>query len=540
MLIGIDFDNTIAKYDEVFIEVAVSKNLIDSKWHGSKKSLKKIILSFPDGDKKWMSLQGKVYGKFMKKADLMPDFKNFLLHCKLEKINLCVVSHKTEYGHFDSSKTNLRKEAMKWMAFKNLFDPSQSPLKKEDIYFAETRSKKVTKINELKCDYFIDDLNEVFQENHFSKKVKKILFDDHVLNKKVISLSDWKNINSHFFGKDKLSFNKLLFKSILGVSPNSLTKVKGRGNSKVFKGVIGKKKYALKIYPNKKTDIRNRIETEFKSLQLLRENNIRNIPLPIKLSKDFNSAIYSWVEGKHILSPKEHHLDQSISLIKKLKKISNNKNHKFILASESCLSLEDLDNQIKNRLISLELISKKNKALESFLKETFKPLLKKIKEDFYILWPAESISKDLIIKKRILSPSDYGFHNSLEDSKNIVHFLDFDYFGWDDPVKLAADFYWHPGMKLNKSIKESWIKEMKSIFGTTDNNFLKRLESALPIYGLRWILIILNIYSPEVLERRMHASGILEQNISQIKKLQLTKADKLANQIIKYLSEQPY
>ena len=81
---------------------------------------------------------------------------------------------------------------------------------------------------------------------------------------------------------------------------------------------------------------------------------------------------------------------------------------------------------------------------------------------------------------------------------------------------------------------------MKSIFGTTDNNFLKRLESALPIYGLRWILIILNIYSPEVLERRMHASGILEQNISQIKKLQLTKADKLANQIIKYLSEQPY
>ncbi|MDA9637011.1 phosphotransferase enzyme domain protein, partial [SAR86 cluster bacterium] len=155
----------------------------------------------------------------------------------------------------------------------------------------------------------------------------------------------------------------------------------------------------------------------------------------------------------------------------------------------------------------------------------------------YILWPSESISKDITRKKRILSPSDYGFHNSLEDSKNMVHFLDFDYFGWDDPVKLVADFYWHPGMNLNKSTKERWLKEMKLLFRTTDDNFLQRLESALPIYGLRWILIILNIYNPKVIERRMHASGGLRQNISQIKKLQLIKADKLAAEIMKYLNK---
>ena len=75
------------------------------------------------------------------------------------------------------------------------------------------------------------------------------------------------------------------------------------------------------------------------------------------------------------------------------------------------------------------------------------------------------------------------------------------------------------------------------IFGKTDSNFSKRLESALPLYGLRWILIILNIYNPEVLERRIHASGGLKKNISQIKKLQLTKADRLAAEIKNYLKK---
>ena len=39
--IGIDFDNTIAFYDEVFAKVAIKMKLINSGWKGTKTQLKK-------------------------------------------------------------------------------------------------------------------------------------------------------------------------------------------------------------------------------------------------------------------------------------------------------------------------------------------------------------------------------------------------------------------------------------------------------------------------------------------------------------------
>ena len=39
--VGIDFDNTIANYDDVFSHVAYKLKLINKKWHGNKSDLKK-------------------------------------------------------------------------------------------------------------------------------------------------------------------------------------------------------------------------------------------------------------------------------------------------------------------------------------------------------------------------------------------------------------------------------------------------------------------------------------------------------------------
>ena len=59
MKIGIDFDNTIAKYDEIFVKVAKDKNFVSSAWLGDKESLKREL----DGKKnQWETIQGIVYG----------------------------------------------------------------------------------------------------------------------------------------------------------------------------------------------------------------------------------------------------------------------------------------------------------------------------------------------------------------------------------------------------------------------------------------------------------------------------------------------
>ena len=116
MKIGIDFDNTIDRYDSSFRRTAIATQLITEEWGGrSKTELRNYLRTLPDGEQLWMKLQGQVYGKFMHQAEIMPGFLEFLLKCRLRGHQVFIVSHKTEFGHFDTEQTSLRVEAMNRM-----------------------------------------------------------------------------------------------------------------------------------------------------------------------------------------------------------------------------------------------------------------------------------------------------------------------------------------------------------------------------------------------------------------------------------------
>ena len=113
--IGIDFDNTIAGYDNVFLRVAKEIKLIPSDFEGSKKSIRDAIRKLDDGENKWQCLQGRVYGRNMKDAHMIDGVADFLSYCRnLNDVDIYIVSHKTEYGHYDPMKINLRDAAMSW------------------------------------------------------------------------------------------------------------------------------------------------------------------------------------------------------------------------------------------------------------------------------------------------------------------------------------------------------------------------------------------------------------------------------------------
>ena len=115
MIIGIDFDNTIAGYDLVFDEIAVKQGLVANDWQGGKKGLRDYLRTLREGEKKWMRIQSQVYGKYMYRASLIPGVANFLLRCNLQKVTVFIVSHKTEFGNYDRENIPLRIEALKWM-----------------------------------------------------------------------------------------------------------------------------------------------------------------------------------------------------------------------------------------------------------------------------------------------------------------------------------------------------------------------------------------------------------------------------------------
>jgi hypothetical protein len=132
--------------------------------------------------------------------------------------------------------------------------------------------------------------------------------------------------------------------------------------------------------------------------------------------------------------------------------------------------------------------------------------------------------------KQTLSSSDFGFHNCVKASDGSLTFLDFDYFGWDDPVKLTADFIWHPAMNLKIELKKKWNAAMLKLF-SGDPNFEQRLIAAMPLYGMRWALIVLNEFLPELAQKRRDAGGSEEYDLEKRQRIQFKKATQYCERV---------
>ena len=100
MRIGIDFDNTIITYDEVFRAAARGQGLIEPGFDGSKQAVRDAIRLLQDGELTWQKLQGQVYGKGIVDAGLCDGVDSFLQRCRAEGAVVFIVSHKTEFGHY--------------------------------------------------------------------------------------------------------------------------------------------------------------------------------------------------------------------------------------------------------------------------------------------------------------------------------------------------------------------------------------------------------------------------------------------------------
>ena len=172
MRIGIDLDNTIINYQSAFVEKAKQNKLVEESFSGSKTALRDVLIG-SGRDKAWQTLQGYIYGPGIQEAELFPGVLDFLSKCKTAGHQLYIVSHKTKYGHFDKTKTDLRKAALGFLSKNAVLD---TLVKKEDIYFRSTREEKLVVIDNLELDYFIDDLPEVLLAPSFPRKTKRVHF----------------------------------------------------------------------------------------------------------------------------------------------------------------------------------------------------------------------------------------------------------------------------------------------------------------------------------------------------------------------------
>ena len=174
--IGLDLDNTLVCYDDLFRSVALEEGLIDGAFEGGKRVLRDHVRRLPDGEIKWQKFQGRVYGPRMAEAQLAPGVRQFLARCTESGVRAYIVSHKTEYSPYDDTSTNLREAALNWMDGQGFFGPKGMGVCRQDVYFEATRRDKVSRIERLGVSHFVDDLVEVFQETGFPADVERVLY----------------------------------------------------------------------------------------------------------------------------------------------------------------------------------------------------------------------------------------------------------------------------------------------------------------------------------------------------------------------------
>jgi hypothetical protein len=176
-LIGIDLDNTLVCYDDLFHIAAREERLIKPSLPKSKEKIRDAIRLLPDGEARWTRLQAIVYGPRMGGAELFQGAGDFLRRCAAGGVRTVIVSHKTRFAALDGVRVDLRRSALQWLETAGFF--SEFGLSRRDVFFESTREGKIKRVQALRCTDFIDDLVEVFAGGAFPPRTRQLLFAPH-------------------------------------------------------------------------------------------------------------------------------------------------------------------------------------------------------------------------------------------------------------------------------------------------------------------------------------------------------------------------
>lgn len=195
-LIGLDFDNTLIDYDLLFYDTAFNLDLIPQNIKKSKIAVREYLLKIGKEDFFTM-IQGEVYGKSIQFAKQSEGVMDALMCLKSKGYEFVIVSHKTRFPII-GRKYDLHKSALDWLKKNSFMDKKGLNIKFENIHFLSTKLNKINKINSIKCDYFIDDLEEIL--NMIDCNVCRIHYnrdkENKYLNDNFYTFNNWKKLNS--------------------------------------------------------------------------------------------------------------------------------------------------------------------------------------------------------------------------------------------------------------------------------------------------------------------------------------------------------
>jgi hypothetical protein len=194
MIIGIDFDNTIIDYTNLFYEAGLSLGVLPDNAGCNKITIREYLIE-NERKQDWIKIQGLVYGEYIRTAKVMDGFSSFSDLCYENGWKIYIISHKTR-DSIVGEKFNLHTSALHWLEDNRIYGTGIRGSVK-GVFFESTRSDKVCRINQIGCNILIDDLAEVLLHPALVPDIIKILYDPDTntsVNPHYYTASGWKQI----------------------------------------------------------------------------------------------------------------------------------------------------------------------------------------------------------------------------------------------------------------------------------------------------------------------------------------------------------
>ncbi len=539
MRLGLDLDHTLISYDDLIREQMIERGWLEPDSPLYRKSeLRDHLRLQRNGEVRWQRIQAWLYTDGLDRAQPTPALHHLIDFIRYHQIETWIVSHKTTHANYDPLYRPLRHCAIEWLRRQNFFSPSGLNLPPERVVFCSTLDEKIARITELNFSVFIDDLPEVLLHPKFPHSVRRLQYrsvarpeDRRPLDAPSedtrpplfeYACGPWPYLVPLL--QEHLSRTKLdhcLARHLPG--PSNIAPISGGRNSRAYciTPTEARAPVFLKQYAQSPTDARDRLGTEFHSLSFLRRCGEHDIPEPLFHDNPTLTAAYRYYHATPALETPitTTDIDHLISFLGRLHSYRYEPGaSKIPLASEATFTASALVQNLRNRR-------------ERFADHPH-PELKKLLADFdhtftqlsenLILVLGPTFTTPLPAELRTLSPSDLGFHNALRLPDSSLLYVDFEYFGWDDPAKLISDFLLQPQQQLSAEQSTRFRREAFSLYG--DSTLSTRQSRYEPFFRLKWTLILLNEFLRDARSRRLHSACHEQTPHEEVLETQLQKA----------------
>lgn len=287
----------------------------------------------------------------------------------------------------------------------------------------------------------------------------------------------------------------------LGAAPESLVQLRGGINNQVFRCGHDGSYLVIKGYQANQSDPHDRMEAEVDFLSYAKLVSPNRVPELFAIDRERRCVVMEHIYGNAYPEGVALNPEDAVTALTFFNELNNDIEIARLLikrdASEGFLYLTQHMDNVWTRISSMETdhLPLEYKAMASAKLDELRQRASRVEARLAMQIALAEVEDAWDPALRCVSPSDFGFHNAIKTSQG-VKFIDFEFAGWDDPAKTAADFLLQPRVPVSsKQMLDftGWLQEQADVINL-------RLNALKPVLRLKWACIILAILKPERLD----------------------------------------